>query len=412
MDFNMMNEKWKERIVLFLTSQTISLFGSSLVQYAINWYITLTTQSAIMMTISIICGFLPAFFLSPLAGVWADRYNRKMLIILSDSLIAISTLVVAVLFFLGYDKLWLLFVISAIRSVGTGIQTPTVSAFIPQIVPEDKLTKVNAANSSIQSMMMILSPILSGALLSFTAIEYIFFIDVITAAVAVLTLAMFLNVPAYKRTMTGENLSYFSDMKEGLRYVRNHDYVKSFFVFCTLFFVLISPAAFLTPLQVARSYGEEVWRLTAIEIAFAGGMTVGGIIMLSWGGFKNKMHTMVLSNVAVGIFTLALGFAPVFWIYLIFMCIIGIAMPVFNTPSTVLLQQKVEPDYLGRVFGIMGMISSIMMPAGMLIFGPIADFVKIEWLLMGTGLSIILLSWFMIRNKALIEAGKPVEITE
>ena len=121
--------------------------------------------------------------------------------------------------------------------------------------------------------------------------------------------------------------------------------------------------------------------------------------MLSWGGFKNKMHTMVLSNVAVGIFTLALGFAPVFWIYLIFMCIIGIAMPVFNTPSTVLLQQKVEPDYLGRVFGIMGMISSIMMPAGMLIFGPIADFVKIEWLLMGTGLSIILLSWFMIRNK-------------
>lgn len=412
MDFNMMNEKWKERIVLFLTSQTISLFGSSLVQYAINWYITLTTQSAIMMTISIICGFLPAFFLSPFAGVWADRYNRKMLIILSDSLIAISTLVVAVLFFLGYDKLWLLFVISAIRSVGTGIQTPTVSAFIPQIVPEDKLTKVNAANSSIQSMMMILSPILSGALLSFTAIEYIFFIDVITAAVAVLTLAMFLNVPAYKRTMTGENLSYFSDMKEGLRYVRNHDYVKSFFVFCTLFFVLISPAAFLTPLQVARSYGEEVWRLTAIEIAFAGGMTVGGIIMLSWGGFKNKMHTMVLSNVAVGIFTLALGFAPVFWIYLIFMCIIGIAMPVFNTPSTVLLQQKVEPDYLGRVFGIMGMISSIMMPAGMLIFGPIADFVKIEWLLMGTGLSIILLSWFMIRNKALIEAGKPVEITE
>lgn len=281
MDFNMMNEKWKERIVLFLTSQTISLFGSSLVQYAINWYITLTTQSAIMMTISIICGFLPAFFLSPFAGVWADRYNRKMLIILSDSLIAISTLVVAVLFFLGYDKLWLLFVISAIRSVGTGIQTPTVSAFIPQIVPEDKLTKVNAANSSIQSMMMILSPILSGALLSFTAIEYIFFIDVITAAVAVLTLAMFLNVPAYKRTMTGENLSYFSDMKEGLRYVRNHDYVKSFFVFCTLFFVLISPAAFLTPLQVARSYGEEVWRLTAIEIAFAGGMTVGGIIMLS-----------------------------------------------------------------------------------------------------------------------------------
>lgn len=135
-----MKETWKKRIVLFLTSQTISLFGSLLVQYAISWYITLRTQSAVMMTISIICGFLPTFFLSPFAGVWADRYNRKILIILSDSMIAISTLFIAILFILGYDSLWLLFLISAIRSLGTGIQTPAVNAFIPQIVPEDKLT--------------------------------------------------------------------------------------------------------------------------------------------------------------------------------------------------------------------------------------------------------------------------------
>jgi len=70
---------WKKNIVLFLSSQTISLFGSSLVQYAMMWYITLTTQSGVMMTIFILCGFVPAFLLSPAAGVWADRYNRKML---------------------------------------------------------------------------------------------------------------------------------------------------------------------------------------------------------------------------------------------------------------------------------------------------------------------------------------------
>ncbi|OPZ90631.1 MAG: enterobactin exporter EntS [Firmicutes bacterium ADurb.Bin419] len=402
-----MNEKWKERIVLFLASQTISLFGSSLVQYAINWYITLTTQSAIMMTISIICGFLPAFFISPFAGVWADRYNRKILIVLADSLIAISTLIIAILFFLGYDKLWLLFVISAIRSVGTGIQTPAVGAFIPQIVPEDKLTQVNAANGSIQSMIMLLSPAISGALLSFYSIQNIFLVDVITAAIAILTLTLFLNITANAVTVTNEKTSYFKDMKEGIIYIRNHDYVKAFFAFCTLFFVLVSPAAFLTPLQVTRSYGSDVWRLTAIEIAFAGGMLVGGIIMLSWGGFKNKVYTMVFANMAIGIFTMALGITPAFWIYLIFMGVVGITMPFFNTPSTVLLQQKVEPEYLGRVFGIMGMISSIMMPSGMLIFGPLADYVKIEWILLGTGLSIIILSGFILRNKALVEAGKP-----
>ena len=83
---------WKRNTILFLTSQTLSLFGTSLVQYAILWYITLNTQSGVMMTIYIICGFLPTFFLSPFAGVWADRYNRKLLIMLSDSMIALSTL--------------------------------------------------------------------------------------------------------------------------------------------------------------------------------------------------------------------------------------------------------------------------------------------------------------------------------
>src|SRR4051794_2725010 len=115
------SNNWKKNIILFLGSQTISLFGSSLVQYAIMWYITLNTQSGVMMTISIVCGFVPTFFLSPIAGVWADRYNRKVLILLADSMIAISTLILAILFLYGYDSLWLLFVMSAVRAVGAGI---------------------------------------------------------------------------------------------------------------------------------------------------------------------------------------------------------------------------------------------------------------------------------------------------
>lgn len=401
-----MKETWKKRIVLFLTSQTISLFGSLLVQYAISWYITLRTQSAVMMTISIICGFLPTFFLSPFAGVWADRYNRKILIILSDSLIAISTLFIAILFIMGYDSLWMLFLISAIRSVGAGIQTPAVNAFIPQIVPEDKLTQVNATNNSIQSMMMILTPILSGALLSFASIEAIFFIDVVTALIAVLTLWLFLHVPLHSKAVVNEKISYFTDFKEGLTYIKSHGFLRAFFMFSIIFNILISPAAFLTPLQVTRSFGSDVWRLTAIEIFFAGGMFLGGILMLSWGGFKNKVYTMISANVVIGLFTVALGITPIFWVYLLFMGIIGISIPAFNTPSTVLLQQKVEPDYLGRVFGVLGMISSIMMPAGMLIFGPLADIVKIEWLFILTGLALVILSLIYFNSKELVEAGK------
>jgi Na+/melibiose symporter-like transporter len=130
---------WKRDTILFLSSQTISLFGSMLVQYAITWYITLTTRSGVMLTISILCGFLPTFIISPFAGVWADRYNRKNIIVLADSFIAVSTLVLAVLFLTGYDEIWLLFVVLAMRALGTGIHTPAVGAILPQIVPTDKL---------------------------------------------------------------------------------------------------------------------------------------------------------------------------------------------------------------------------------------------------------------------------------
>src|SRR5512143_1787710 len=134
----MMPEGRQKKIMLIISSKKISLFGSSLVQYAITWYVVLTTKSGIMMTISIICGFLPTFFLSPFAGVWADRYNRKTLIMAADSFIALTTLLLAILFLMGYDSIGLLFIASAFRSIGSGIQTPAVGAFIPQIVPEDK----------------------------------------------------------------------------------------------------------------------------------------------------------------------------------------------------------------------------------------------------------------------------------
>ncbi|MBM7871312.1 DHA3 family macrolide efflux protein-like MFS transporter [Clostridium pascui] len=407
-----MNNNWKRNITLFLASQTISLFGSMLVQYAITWYITLQTQSGVMMAISIICGFVPTFFLSPFAGVWADRYNRKVLIMLSDSLIAISTLILAILFLKGYDSLWMLFVASAVRSVGSGVQTPAISAFLPQLVPEDKLTKVNATNSSIQSLVMLVSPMISGALLNMATIESIFFIDVITAAIAVSILLLFLKVPSHAKALEKQKTSYFSDMVEGYNYIKNHGYVKRFFVFCAIFYALVSPAAFLTPLQVARSFGDDVWRLTAVEITFSVGMMLGGIIIASWGGFKNRTHTMTLSSLIMGICTFALGVVPNFWVYLSFMCLFGAVMPAFNTPATVLLQEKVEENFLGRVFSVLGMISSITMPLAMLVFGPLADAVAIEWMLIGTGVLLVVQGFFLMKNKELIEAGMPVSKPE
>ena len=401
-------EKWKRDITLFLSSQTISLFGSALVQYAIMWYVTLTTKSGLMMTLFIICGFIPTFLLSPFAGVWADRYNRKRLIMIADGMIASVTLVLAVTFLLGYKEPWLLFVIAAVRALGAGIQTPAVAAILPQIVPEDKLTRVNGINGSLQALMMFVAPIVSAGLLSWASIEFIFFIDVVTSAMAISTLFFFLKLPLHEKALDQQSTSYFDDFRQGLSYIKNHSFLKPFFIFFAFFFVLMAPAAFLTPLQVARTFGDSYWGLTAIEIAFSIGMMAGGALIASWGGFRNRVYTMALANVVMGVCTLLLGVVPIFWVYLIFMGIFGVAMPMANTPTMVMLQERLDPNYMGRVFGVFGMISTSMMPLGMMIFGPLADVVPIEWLLVGTGVLIIALAMLFASNKALVEAGKPL----
>lgn len=401
-----MNNRWIKKIILFLTSQSLSLFGSSLVQYAITWHITLETQSGIMMAISIICSFLPTFFVSPFAGVWADRFNRKILIIISDTMIALSTLVVAILYLLGFNPMWMLFLVSAIRGLGQSVQIPAVGAILPQFVPEDKLTKVNGINGSIQALVNLVTPMISAAMLTIAPIEIIFFIDVITAVIAVFIL-FFLHVPTHAKALEKQTISYYSDLEAGMKYIRTNGFIKRFFAIAALFFLLITPAAFLTPLQVSRSFGDDVWRLSAIEIVFSVGVMAGGALMASWGGFKNKIHSMALSSLVMGMSTVALGMIPIFWIYMTIMGIFGLVMPLFSTPVTVLFQEKVEEAYLGRVFGVYGMIHSVTMPIGMLIFGPLADVIKIEYLLVVSGAAILLLCMFMVGSKELIEAGKP-----
>lgn len=399
---------WKRNAALFIASQTLSLFGSMLVQYAMSWQVLLSTKSGSMMTISILCGFLPMFFIAPFGGVWADRYNRKALTMLADGFVALVTLVLALLFSAGYDSMVYLFVAMALRALGSGIHSPAVSALVPQIVPMDQLTRVQALNGTLQSVVMLLSPMLSGALLTFMPIQTVFFIDVTTAALAILLLLVFVRVPSRERSAGEKAAGYFRDMAEGIRYVKKHSFIKTFFLFAVVFQFFAAPAAFLTPLQTTRTFGEELWRLSAIEVAFSVGMIGGGLFVAAWGGFQNKIHTMAVAFFGVGFGTMFLGLVQPFWLYLAFMALIGISMPLFNTPAMVLLQQRVEPEFHGRIFGVMSMISSIVMPLGMLVFGPLADVASIEWMLIGTGIIYMVQSVFLLRNKALLEAGKPL----
>lgn len=172
--------------------------------------------------------------------------------------------------------------------------------------------RINAVNGSVQSALSFAAPMVAGALLSLASFQVILYVDAATASLAVGLLALFLRVSPHAKATHPQATGYFEDLKLGFRYVRDHRYLVGLFVYMALLFFLIAPAAFLTPLQTARTYGLTVWRLTALEIAFSAGMTVGGAVLAGINGFRNRMSTVVVSTLVMAFCTTALGLAPPF----------------------------------------------------------------------------------------------------
>lgn len=387
-----MKKQWNKSIIRFLSAQTLSLLGSSIVQYAIVWYITLTTSSGMMLTISTLCGFLPQIAISFFAGVWIDRYDRKKMIMLSDTCIAAATLLLAIAFFSGFKSNLLLFVVLIIRSAGTGIQTPAVNAILPQIVPKDELMRINGINASCTSLIMLLSPAISGAILSFAPLEMTLLIDVTTAIIGV-GITSTISIAPYVKTIQSKT-SYFEEMKNGLSYLKEKPLIKRLLTYQILILFLISPSAFLTPLLVSRTYGNALWYLSASEMSYSLGMILGGLLIASWKGFKNKLMTTLLAGAFYGVMMIGLGISPIFLIYLVCNLLIGITSPCYNAPITVLIQEKVEPEMHGRVFSFMQIASSCALPLGMLLFGPLADRFEPQQLLIVSGIMVVSVSGF------------------
>lgn len=395
-----MNEcKWNRYITRFLVAQTISLLGSSIVQYAIIWYITLTTSSGKMITLSTLCGFLPQILISFFAGVWIDRYSRKRIVIITDCLIASATLVLVFSFLIGHKNIWLLLAVLAIRSAGTGVQTPAVNAIIPQIVPKRYLMKINGINSTLSAIIMFVSPAISGAVLSIATLEETLFIDILTALIGTSITA---TVPIESLKIERRIVeSHFIKVKEGIFYLKKHDFIRNILSFQLLVLFLISPSAFLTPLMVSRTFGTEVWRLTMSEMTYSFGMIVGGAIIASWGGFKKKLNTTLVAGGFYGIMMIGLGVAPVFIAYLICNMLIGIASLCYNTPITATIQENVAAEMQGRIFSFMQIATSCALPLGMMFFGPLADIINIQNLLIISGILVFSISTFVYTRKIL-----------
>jgi DHA3 family macrolide efflux protein-like MFS transporter len=402
-------QAWRKNITWFIIGQQISFIGSLLVQYAIFWYINLETQNGLILTIAILASFIPLLIFSPIAGVLADSMNRKLLIIIADGSIAIVTLITAIIFLLGDGviSVWILIGVTAIRGIGQAIHGPAINASIPLMVPESSLMRIQGIQTGIQSAFNIITPVFAALLISFFNMGALFFVDFITAVLGILTLLLFVHIPKHPSENKPQQ-SGLHNFKEGVRYVRSHIFLIPFFIYLSMTLFLTAPIAFLSPLQVVRSfltYETELFRLTIIEITFALGMTAGGALVAWWGGFKNRIVTAGLAITLMGFATTLMGVTPNFYLYAFGMVWLGVCVPFYNATVTVMLQEQVEPEFMGRVMSISTMVNSAAFPIGIMVFGPLADVISIELIMIisGTLMTIIGLLYFF--NKVLMQAG-------
>ncbi|MGM9791630.1 MAG: MFS transporter [Candidatus Cryptobacteroides sp.] len=404
------------KAIPFFISQAVTLFGSQVVAFAIIWYITRETASGVWVALLTISSYLPQFIMSFFGGVLADRHSKKPLIIGADAAIALFTLaMVLIMPVLGQGSALriALIVLALLRSVAAGIQTPAVGAAIPLLVEPDKLMRANGINSSFQAVANFAAPAAAAAVMSLLSLRSSMMIDVATAVVGIAILAC-ISIPkavageagAGSETAGAISSGVMKEMLEGVRYALNHKEIGRLLLLFGLFIFLSVPSGFMCTLFVCRYFEDTYVNFMIMELMGFGGMMAGGVLMSTWGGFKQRHKTLLLAVLLFGSLGIAMALSPTLPVYVVLMLLYGIPLTAFQTATTTVLQETVEEKMMGRVFGLLNAMYSGFLPLGMAIFGPLADVMSLRVMMIASNAALLLLCLpLAARLKVKVEMG-------
>lgn len=381
--------KWKGRFFTIWGGQALSLLGSQLVGFALIWYLTVETESAtVLATISLVT-MLPQVILGPFIGPLVDRWNRRVTMMAADTVVALATLGLAVLFASGVVEYWHIYLAAFIRSVAGGFHGASMAASTSLLVPVEHLTRVQGLNQMLNGGLNIIAAPLGALLLGLLPMQGILGIDIVSALFAILPL-LFFAVPQPERSksvsLTGERPSFRQDLSAGFHYLTSWKGLFIVAIMAALINFLLAPAFSLLPLLVKDHFGKGAVDLGKMQALSGLGVIIGGVLLGVWGGFKRRIVTAMFGIIGIGIGTLALGFIPPsgFTMAIAAMLFIGIVQPITNGSIMGLIQASVSPDMQGRVFTLVGSLAGGMAPIGLLIAGPLSDYLGIQtWFIIG-----------------------------
>ena len=391
----MNNKNWKRDYFTILGGQAVSLITSGALQMALIFTITAKTDSALMLSVASLAGFLPYALLGPFIGVLVDRHSRKAVMVLADMAIALAGGVLAVATLFIQLEIWMIMAALFVRSLGAAFHSPALNAATPLILPSDMLVKYGGYSQSLQSLSYIVSPALGALLFAVWDMSAIIALDVGGAVIAsAAVLCIHIPKPEAQEAMRGH---FFGEMKQGFSVLKQHKGLLTLLLVGSAYMLVYMPINALYPLMSMGHFGGTPMHASIAEMAFAVGMVLGGFILGLWGGFKKRTTTIFTSILLMGAALVISGLLPPggFIVFAVCCLAMGFSAPFYSAVQTALFQQRVEPQYLGRVFSLTGSVMSLVIPLGLMASGLLADRIGVPiWFLISgvliAGISVLI----------------------
>ena len=371
------------------SGQTLSRLGSHAVQFALIWWITEQTASATILAAATFVGLLPQVLLGPLVGTLVDRWSRRWVMGVSDAVVAVASLVLAVLFAAGQagtaHVLGLLFV----RALGSTFHGAAMTASTSLMVPEKHLTRIQGMNQGFEGLLLIAGAPLGAMLYGWLSMTGVMLVDVFTALPAIVPL-LFIAVPQPDAPRE-EGSSVLRDLAFGVRYLASRTGHLTLIAVSAVVNLMLVPAFSLLPLFVLERLQGDAGQLGWITSAFGVGMLGGGIVLGSWGGFSRRIVTTLAGILGLGITVLAVAVTPEGSFAWLFAAMLGVGamVPLVNGPVHAILQATIAPEYQGRVFSLLGSLAAASAPIGLLLAAPVAEWIGVGAWYVGGGIACV-----------------------
>lgn len=364
--------------------QTLSLIGSALTQFVLLWWITQTTGSVSALATAGTAALLPQALLGPLGGVLADRYDRRLLMIVADGISALCMVALIVLFLTDRIALWHVYAMMAARSAMQAFHAPAAAASVVMLVPDDYLVRASALNQSMQSLTLVIAPPLGALAISTMPMGWALGIDVVTALLGIAPLLVFTIPQAFARG--AHKTTFWSDFREGVDVVWHTPGLRPLYAVLGAVVLAVLPTFTLVPLLVQEHFHGGAAQVALLEGLSGIGMVLGSLVVAAltprrkvpWilGGFVVSCFAMALTALAP---TNLFGVAVAWWV------ISGIAFVVGNVPLTALLQSTVPNALQGRVLSLLNTLTGLAAPVGLAIVMPLGQAVGVRGIFVVAG---------------------------